>query len=418
MILGIGAGDRPLLALGMRPARLASIRASIGAIRELWSGADVSVEDAAFELHDAHLRFAARPDIPVYVSASGPKTLELAGEIADGVILLVGLFPEGLAWALEHVDRGAAKAGRPRPHVAVFAYGAIDDDAGRGAWRRRARSPRGSRRRLPTICELAGAAGRRWSTACANDTRAGSSRRPRRRPKLLPDEFVRRVALAGDAAHARGRIEAVATAGADSVHVFPLGRAADARRSRRSPRASPTSSTGRRHDGRVARHRTAPRRDRARGGPGVRGRADVAPRLAGRTPRRGRGSSSGCTRSVASYVQTLEADGEGVVQRFLEQRGPGLHHMAFVVDAIDAALADLDERGVPLIDRRGRDRVGWGRGSRSCIRRRRRRARRARGEDAGKAERRRRGRRMMAHARRRADERSAGVHRTPRSAAR
>ncbi|MGZ4132175.1 MAG: LLM class flavin-dependent oxidoreductase, partial [Actinomycetota bacterium] len=124
MILGIGAGDRPLLALGMRPARLSSLRAAIGAIRALWSGAEVSVDDPAFTLDGAHLRFDARGDIPIYISASGPKTLELAGEVADGVILLVGLFPEALTWALEHVDRGAAKAGRPRPHVAVFAYGA------------------------------------------------------------------------------------------------------------------------------------------------------------------------------------------------------------------------------------------------------------------------------------------------------
>lgn len=55
-----------------------------------------------------------------------------------------------------------------------------------------------------------------------------------------------------------------------------------------------------------------------------------------------------------SYVQTLEATGEGVVQRFLDKRGPGLHHMAFTVDAIDAALDDLAERGVPLIDRGAR----------------------------------------------------------------
>ncbi len=103
------------MALGMRPARLASVRSAIGAFRALWSGLDVTIEDPAFELHDAHLRFGARPDIPVYVSASGPKTLELAGEVADGVILLVGLFPEALAWALEHVDRGASKAGRPTP---------------------------------------------------------------------------------------------------------------------------------------------------------------------------------------------------------------------------------------------------------------------------------------------------------------
>ena len=108
----------------------------------------MTIEDPAFALHDAHLRFAARADIPVYISASGPQTLELAGEVADGVILLVGLFPEALAWALEHVDRGAAKAGRDRPHVAVFAYGAIDDDEER-RWSPRGRSPRGSRRPPP-----------------------------------------------------------------------------------------------------------------------------------------------------------------------------------------------------------------------------------------------------------------------------
>lgn len=55
-----------------------------------------------------------------------------------------------------------------------------------------------------------------------------------------------------------------------------------------------------------------------------------------------------------SFVQTLEADGEGVVRRFLDRRGPGLHHVAFAVDAIDAALADLAARGVALIDRESR----------------------------------------------------------------
>ena len=55
--------------------------------------------------------FAARPGMPVYISASGPKTLELAGRVADGVILLVGLFPDALSWAVEHVQRGADQAG-------------------------------------------------------------------------------------------------------------------------------------------------------------------------------------------------------------------------------------------------------------------------------------------------------------------
>jgi methylmalonyl-CoA/ethylmalonyl-CoA epimerase len=55
-----------------------------------------------------------------------------------------------------------------------------------------------------------------------------------------------------------------------------------------------------------------------------------------------------------AFVQTLEADGDGVVQRFLDRRGPGLHHIAFAVDAIDAALTDLEARGVTLIDKEAR----------------------------------------------------------------
>jgi 5,10-methylenetetrahydromethanopterin reductase len=221
MILGIGAGDRPLLALGMRPAHLASVRSSIEAIRALWSGASVTVEDPGFELHDAHLRFGARPDVPVFISASGPKTLELAGEIADGVILLVGLFPEALAWALEHVDRGAEKTGRPRPHVAVFAYGAIDDDE--AAALASARSIAAwFPQTAPGICELAGLPPS--LTQRVRDLyRGGEFQEADEAARLLPEEFVRMVALAGGEAQARERIEAVAAAGADSVHVFPLG---------------------------------------------------------------------------------------------------------------------------------------------------------------------------------------------------
>ena len=221
MILGIGTGDRPLLALGLKPSPLASLRASIVAMRELWSGATVSVEDRTFTLQDAHMRFAARADIPVFISASGPRTLELAGEIADGVILLVGLFPEALAWALEHVDRGAAKAGRSRPHVAVFAYGAIDDDE--GAAMASARSIAAwFPQTAPAICELAGV-----PAALVEEVRAryagGEFQEAEEAARLLPDDFIRLVALAGDAAHARGRIAAAIDAGADSVHVFPLG---------------------------------------------------------------------------------------------------------------------------------------------------------------------------------------------------
>ncbi|MGZ4130110.1 MAG: VOC family protein [Actinomycetota bacterium] len=54
------------------------------------------------------------------------------------------------------------------------------------------------------------------------------------------------------------------------------------------------------------------------------------------------------------YVQTLEANGDGVVSSFLDKRGPGLHHVALRVEGIDAALIDLRDRGVRLIDAEAR----------------------------------------------------------------
>jgi 5,10-methylenetetrahydromethanopterin reductase len=193
----------------------------VGAIRRLWSGAEVDLDAPGVTLSGARLRFPARADIPVYISASGPRTLELAGRIADGVILLVGLFPEALDWAIAQVARGAEAAGRPRPPVAVFAYGAIGDDE--DAALEAARSIAAwFPQTAPGICDLAG-----LPRAVADRVRAGyrggEFQEAAAAARELPAEFVRKVALAGNRDRAAGQIRAALAAGADSVHVFPLG---------------------------------------------------------------------------------------------------------------------------------------------------------------------------------------------------
>ena len=45
------------------------------------------------------------------------------------------------------------------------------------------------------------------------------------------------------------------------------------------------------------------------------------------------------------------AGGNEGLEKFLQRRGPGMHHIAFRVDHLARALRELDERGVPLIDR-------------------------------------------------------------------
>lgn len=55
-----------------------------------------------------------------------------------------------------------------------------------------------------------------------------------------------------------------------------------------------------------------------------------------------------------SHVQTLEATGDGVIQRSLDSRGPGLHHIAFEVDDVAEALAELRHAGIRLVDEQPR----------------------------------------------------------------
>jgi methylmalonyl-CoA/ethylmalonyl-CoA epimerase len=54
-------------------------------------------------------------------------------------------------------------------------------------------------------------------------------------------------------------------------------------------------------------------------------------------------------------IELLEStDPEGPVGRFLEKKGPGIHHIAFAVDDINTALLEAGEAGIQLIDKQGR----------------------------------------------------------------
>ncbi|MGH9168108.1 MAG: methylmalonyl-CoA epimerase [Acidimicrobiia bacterium] len=52
-----------------------------------------------------------------------------------------------------------------------------------------------------------------------------------------------------------------------------------------------------------------------------------------------------------SFLQLLEPlEADGPVGRFLERRGEGLHHVAFLVVDLEGALAELREAGARLVD--------------------------------------------------------------------
>jgi methylmalonyl-CoA/ethylmalonyl-CoA epimerase len=53
--------------------------------------------------------------------------------------------------------------------------------------------------------------------------------------------------------------------------------------------------------------------------------------------------------SKIELLETTESDGP--VGKFIEKRGEGIHHIAFAVEDIRAAAAELEEKGIKLIDR-------------------------------------------------------------------
>ena len=81
----IGSGYTSASTIGRKPATLAEMSACIAIVKALLAGQSVD-----FDGTPGRLAFAARRRIPVLMAASGPKAIELAGEVADGVLLLVG----------------------------------------------------------------------------------------------------------------------------------------------------------------------------------------------------------------------------------------------------------------------------------------------------------------------------------------
>ncbi len=127
--LTVAPGFISTRSIGRPRAGVAFMRDAIVHLRRLLAG-----EEVAFGAAFTRLRNPGATATPVYLLASGPRMIELAGEIADGVLLFVGLHPTGIRAAMTHLERGASRAGRSLsnfPVVFVVTLGlGPDADAG------------------------------------------------------------------------------------------------------------------------------------------------------------------------------------------------------------------------------------------------------------------------------------------------
>jgi 5,10-methylenetetrahydromethanopterin reductase len=108
--LSIGTGDSSVETLGKKPARLAYLEQAVKLIRALVAGETMPHPDTNDPVHLTY----AQPgtSVPIYVAVSSPRIHRLAGRVADGAIVLVGVDPRFLAASRRELEAGAAEDGR------------------------------------------------------------------------------------------------------------------------------------------------------------------------------------------------------------------------------------------------------------------------------------------------------------------
>jgi len=114
MVVGIGRGDSSRRVLGKKPVTPAQLEEFIQKFRALSGG-----KEAEYEGQPTKLTWAGSAP-PVWIAGYGPKVLNMAGRIADGVILQFA-DPDLIEWCCGFVKEGAKQAGRDFKSIEIMA---------------------------------------------------------------------------------------------------------------------------------------------------------------------------------------------------------------------------------------------------------------------------------------------------------
>lgn len=139
--LGLGASKILMREIGVgertRARPLSAIREATEIVRRTLAGDGFELQGKEFTARVPALppdAEAPRWDVPIYVAATGPKMLALAGEVADGLLTASITTPDFVRYARELMAEGATRAGRDPDDIDVGCtiVASIDEDPRRG----------------------------------------------------------------------------------------------------------------------------------------------------------------------------------------------------------------------------------------------------------------------------------------------
>jgi 5,10-methylenetetrahydromethanopterin reductase len=230
ILCGIGAWWDPLAKnVGIeRRKPLLAMRETVEVFRRLLSLERVTFHGEfhhvdGIELDVVHGRREPR-DVPIYIGATGPKMMELTGEIADGVVLNYCVPPEYNDQAMDRLEVGVKKVGKnledlDRPQLVVCS---VDHDRGKALDTSRelltqylaqqphiAKASGVSREVVGEIQSILG-----WPATHEQIQRA---------KHFVPDELIFRITASGTPTEAREKVGEYIDHGATCPILYPVG---------------------------------------------------------------------------------------------------------------------------------------------------------------------------------------------------
>jgi 5,10-methylenetetrahydromethanopterin reductase len=210
--LTVAPGFISTRSIGQSRAPVAVMREAVRDLRRLLAG-----EGVDFGVSSTRLRNRSTAPTPVHLLAAGPRMIELAGEVADGAFLMVGVHPEAVRAARRHLEVGARRAGRSLegfPVTFVVTIGLGPDDEVGARWVRSWFQPGQPFLAYPSASNL------RWLKEAGFDLPAEHD------PAAIPEERARAIAdafgLFGSAERCADQLlRAREEAGIDDVFLFP-----------------------------------------------------------------------------------------------------------------------------------------------------------------------------------------------------
>ena len=207
---------------------LLAMRETVEAVRALLADERVTYAGEFVHLDGVELDYVHQPrgpkDVPIYIGATGMQMMELAGEIADGVVLNYFVSPVYNDMAMEHLERGARRAGRSaadvdRPQLVVCS---LDEDRGAAldAARLLVTQYLGQQ---PHIMKASGVPESLLEEIGKVLTWPATAEEVEAASRLVPDEVVQMITASGTAEECKAKVAEYVRGGCTCPVLYPLG---------------------------------------------------------------------------------------------------------------------------------------------------------------------------------------------------